>query len=179
MSRHSGILRAGTGLLAAIVIVLGAIGPATGQELARSGSWVAMVSGLEIGLEKGLVLYADDLCMAVTGNEKAQLAVVIGDRGSSAVVQICATAWNWRGIERDAALVFGGSTLTLQDALYWDACIDHITMAKNGGYSALEAIAGQPGNIQVHDYRGKLIATFPSNGFRAMLDRAIRCATDR
>jgi hypothetical protein len=110
-----------------------------------------------------------------TGNASAFFSVSIAPGGMT-VVQIASDQWDWPGRRRNAKVVVGTASLILQDALYWDDFIDHGTMPEHGGYSAVQILSTQSGKIEVFDQRNKLVARFSSRGFKAMLDRAIRCS---
>lgn len=167
-------------ILCALLVCCGALWSpvqAAEKRLAASGDWVALRVDVPFAAEKGNTLIFKNLCTARTGGEAAYFSVSILPDGTT-LVQITSEQWDWPGRRRNAKVVAGKVNVTLQDALYWDDFIDHGTLAAHGGYSSMQMLSGQPGQIEVFDHRDRLLARFSSRGFNDMLRRAIRCAED-
>ncbi len=169
-------------LLAVIVGVLLSTFAVAEQKvrLYSKGQWTLYKMELEVASAvKGEFFIFGGVCVAQTGGKNGVLNIGVGK--NVVVLQIRSAKWDFTYRSRDAALK-SGTRLFSFPAIYHDGYIELEPalgiIVKN--YAAatvteLKAIANGRKDLEVIDYRGRIIAQFSGKGFDAVLKRTIQC----
>lgn len=156
-------------------------------KIASSGSWsLYRVTDYAIA-DGGDHIKMPSGCLAETGNDKARFAFAMVTAKDAAQVpelsgtvfgQVTASAWHFRPRTGDIIISDANVNLHVVGSLYDD---DMITFSLGGDGQIdpglLAAVDVFEGPLALTDFRGNKLATFPSNGLKAIFRKMVSCGS--
>ncbi len=149
------------------------------------GSWALYrVDGMEVRVPGGRYEKIDGLCLAAFMSESSSLRFALAPAAAMSRdslrdfiwVQITSEKWDFRRRKASAGLSVEVSSYTERSAQYDGYAITFGVPDFKKSLGVLLMFAGARKTIDVLDYRGRVIAKFPANGFAEVRDRLFACA---